>query len=408
MQQGNETSFINIGSLWVKKGLVIPGPAFIRIKNGRITALGQKKDPDFHGKSIDLDGSAVVPGLVECHTHLVFAGDRADEFGQRARGITYKEIAQRGGGIMATVAATRKATEDELFESGMQRLDRFMSMGVTTIEVKSGYGLDFDTEMKMLRVIRRLNESHALDVSPTLLAHVTDGPDRRALVDEIREKWIPEVAKEGLATRFDVFCDSIAFDADESMEMLLAAKAAGLGLRVHAEQLSHTGISGRAAGIGALSADHLDHVHEHDLDAMAAAGTVAVLLPGCSISMATRDLPSLRAFRKKGIPVALSTDYNPGSSVSVNLPLMGSLAVAYMGFSYDDAMAGITQYPAKTLGLEGVAGTLQEGKKADFVVLDTPGYQDIFYEYATPHIRRVYKNGEVIYEACGSGHGRSQ
>jgi len=406
MQQENEITFVNIGNLWIKRGLNIVGPAFLSIKNGKIRSFGCMDEPRPRGRTVDLEGRAVIPGLVECHTHLVFGGNRADEFGQRAGGVTYEDIARQGGGIMATVAATRGAAEEDLFESGMQRLDRFMSVGVTTIEVKSGYGLDFETEMKMLRVIRQLNDAHPLDVRATLLAHIPDGPERGVMVNEIARKWIPEVVKQGLATQFDVFCDDIAFDARESMLLLRAAKDAGLGLRVHAEQLSHTGISGQAARIGALSADHLDHAEEDDLTAMADFGTIAVLLPGCGISMGILDLPRIEQFREKGILVALSTDYNPGSSVTTNLPLMGSLAVAYMGFSYEDAMAGVTEYPADALGLDD-AGTLETGKKADFVVQDTADWRDIFYEYATPHVRRVYKSGEVIYEACGSGHGRS-
>lgn len=408
MPRENDLTFVNIGNLWITRDMVIPGPAYISVANGRIDAFGPYSGQSFQGEIVDLKGRAIIPGLVECHTHLVFDGDRAYEFAMRARGITYEQIARDGGGIRATVAATRLASEDRLFELGMKRLDRFMAMGVTTIEVKSGYGLDFETEMKMLRVITRLNRSHPLNVRPTLLAHVPTEKNRTEMVNEIAKKWIPEAADKGLAKQFDVFCDSIAFDIGEALLLLTAARDAGLGLRVHAEQLTYTGISGQAAQMGALSADHLDHVNEKDLGNMAKAGTVAVLLPGCSISMGNRDLQNIRRFLDKGIAVAVSTDYNPGSSVTVNLPLMGSLAIAYMGFSYEDALVGITQYPARVLGLEGDIGTLEHGKYADFVVLDTTDYKAIFYEYATPHVWRVYKNGGIIYEACGSGHGWPQ
>lgn len=408
MRQASEVTFVNIGQLWMRPGQVIDGPVFIKTVQGRVRSIGPMTRVGQVQDAVDVGGRAVIPGLVEAHTHMVFAGERANEFEMRAQGVSYEQIARQGGGIRSTVAATRKAGEQELFESGMNRLDRFMAMGVTTIEVKSGYGLDFEQEMRMLRVIRRLNEAHPLTVRPTLLAHVPYGADRKEMVMDIAQRWIPEAAKTGLAVQFDVFCDAIAFDFDEAARLLRAARDAGLGLRVHAEQLGHTGISKYAASIGAQSADHLDHVQEDDIVAMAGAGTVAVLLPGCSISMGTRNLPHIRPFKAHGVAVALSTDYNPGSSVTVNLPLMGSLAVAYMGFSYDEAMAAITTHAAKVLGMADTAGSIQPGRPADFVVLDCADFRQLFYEYATPHVASVYKNGVKVYEACGSGHGRPQ
>jgi imidazolonepropionase len=305
------------------------------------------------------------------------------------------------------VRATRQASEEELFLEGMKRLDRFLAWGVTTVEIKTGYGLDLKTEMKMLRVIDRLNQAHPVTVSPTLLAHKPpQDRDRSDFVQEVVERWLPAAA--GLAKQFDVFCDDIAFSLDEATAMLTAAKAAGMGLRVHAEQLSHTGISAVAAKLGATSADHLDLADTNDLKAMAENGTTAVLLPGCAVSMGVRKLPKLQEFTNFGIPVALSTDYNPGSSVTVNLPLMGTLAVAWMGFSYEDAIRALTNAPARVLGMDDRVGGLSPGMDADFVVLKATDFRQVFYDYADPWVSKVYKRGEVVYEANCRGHGRTQ
>ena len=405
MRKNNSVLFKDCAQIWQERGSVIDGPAWIVVEKGIIKDVGVGQHPDVSGDFdvVDCKGRAVIPGLVECHTHTVFAGKRADEFVMRAKGVSYTQIAKKGGGILKTVKATVDASFDELVESGLRRLNRFLSHGVTTVEIKSGYGLDLDNEIKMLKVIKRLNELHPVRVIPTLLAHMIPPwvKDRMAYVQDIAEVWIPTVKSMGLANTFDVFVDNVAFSVDEARVMLDAAKMAGMNIRVHAEQLSHTGAARLAAEFGARSADHLDQATDGDLQALSRSDTVGVLIPGCAVSMSLLDFPDARRFMGKGVRVALSTDFNPGSSVTQNLALMGSFGIAFMGMDFDWVMEAITYNPAYVLDMSGQIGKLKIGFKADIVLLDTPDYQDLFYEYGTNHVDSVFINGALVYPSYG-------
>ena len=333
---------------------------------------------------VDANRRLVVPGLMDCHTHLAFAGWRADEFEQRLRGATYLDIARAGGGIMSTVRQTRAASEPELTERASCFLDRMLALGITAVECKSGYGLEVETELKLLRVYQRLGARQPVRIVPTFLgAHVIPPEyrdNRKAYIDLLIKEMIPVVAREGLATSCDVFVEESAFSTEEARHILRAARAAGLGARLHADQLTAGGGAELAAEVGALSADHLECVSESGIRAMAAAGVVAVSLPIASLYLGQKPMPARRLI-DSGVPVAVATDFNPGSAPSYHLPLALTLACALQRMTPAESLKGASLYAARALGLEARAGSLEPGKRADFVVLDAPDVNHWLYHF---------------------------
>jgi len=321
----------------------------------------------------DVGGRCITPGFVDCHTHVVYAGDRAGEFALRLAGVDYAEIARAGGGILSTVRATRAATEAELAAAADVRVAAMCRDGTTTLEVKSGYGLDCATEERMLRVARALSQRHRLRVRTTYLGlHALDPAwaGAEAYVDYVCAEVLPRIAAEGLADAVDAFCESIAFSPEQTARFFAAARALGLPVKLHACQLSANGGGALAARFGALSADHLEHAGADDLDAMAAAGTVAVLLPGAFYYLRERTLPPVAGLRERGVPVALATDCNPGTSPLLSPLLAMNLACTLFGLTPDEALRGFTAHAARALGLADTIGTLVPGLKADFTVWD--------------------------------------
>jgi len=356
---------------------------------GRVVWAGAENDlrssveltPDAH--EVDAAGGAVIPGLVECHTHLVFAGDRSEEFAARLRGEPY-----RAGGVRTTVAATRDASTDELSALARERLDRFQAHGVTTVEAKSGYGLTPDHERRLLEVAATVQ--HPVQVVRTFLgAHVV--PEEYAdnadgYVDLIVESMIPSLGN--LAEFCDVWCDDGAFTLPQCRRILRAARAEGLGIKVHAEQLSRSGGATLAGEFGAVSAEHLEHATEEDADAIARTRTVAVLIPGASMMTGARFAPA-RMLIERGVRVALSTDFNPGTSYSENLPLVVALACAHLKMTPEEAILGVTRHAAAALSREGKVGIIAPGAEADLVVLEARSYLDLAYHYGVNLTRAV-------------------
>ena len=342
----------------------------------------------------------VTPGLVDCHTHLVYGGDRAREFEQRLTGVSYEEIARQGGGIASTVTATRAASEDRLVEAARPRLAALAAEGVTTIEIKSGYGLDLDTELKMLRAARRLGENGGVDVVTSFLGAHALPPEYAGrsddYIDFVCAEVMPRVAELGLADAVDAFCESIGFTAAQTERVFETAKALGLPVKLHAEQLSDLGGAALAARCGALSADHLEYVSEPSIAAMAEAGTVAVLLPGAFYFLRESRKPPLDAFRRQGVPIAIATDSNPGSSPVSSLLLMLNMACTLFHMTPEEALAGATRHGARALGRSDTAGTLEAGKQADFVIWDIDHPAELAYRIGFNPCHQVIKSGRVL------------
>ncbi len=358
----------------------------------------------FHGRWIDARGRAVIPGLVDCHTHLVHGGSREREFEWRIQGRSYSEIAREGGGILSTVAATRAASADQLLESGRRRLDECLRQGVTTVEVKSGYGLETATEIKMLEVAARLGSRHPVDVLATFLgAHEVpaeyrvDGGKERYL-DLVIGEMIPEVGRRKLAAFCDVFCETGVYTREESERVLRAGTDHGLRPKVHADQLTNSGGAGLAAEVGAVSADHLEFTDDAGMEQMVRAGVTAVLLPGCVFFLGTEPWPDARQMLEKGLFVALATDFNPGSCMTQSLPLVLTMACTMMRMTPAEALLGATRYAAGALNLEGVCGSLSPGSAGDAVILDAADYRTLCYHFGTTHASTVIKNGRVVLE----------
>jgi imidazolonepropionase len=342
-----------------------------------------------------------MPGLIDSHTHLVFAGSREIEFEQRIRGLSYLEIAERGGGIVSTVEATRKASFEELYLLGKKRLDRMLSKGVTTIEAKSGYGLSLVHELKILKVIQALNGAHAVDIVPTFLgAHtvpVEFKSDRARYVEQVVHEMIPGVASEGLAEFCDVFCEEKAFSLEESKAILQAGKRYGLKPKIHADQLSSGGGAELAAEVGAYSADHLDYVSSAGMERMAERGVTAVLLPGASFFLSMRQYPPAREMIQRGLPVSLATDLNPGSSMTESLPLIMTMGCTLYKMLPGEVIQSTTIHAAKSMGKDGAVGSLDPGKQADLLLLDIPNYHYLPYHFGVDHTDAVIKRGKVVY-----------
>ncbi len=343
--------------------------AAIGIDGGRIVRVGKRTElAGFRAKEVvALGGAWVTPGLVDCHTHLVFGGTRASEHAMRRAGATYAEIAEAGGGIASTVAATKAAGSDELRDQSRRRLRALMAGGVTTVEIKSGYGLDTASEMRMLNAAQAIGRDQSVRIVPTLLAAhaLPPGMDRDAYVKMVTEEMIPAVAKAGLATSVDAFCETIAFTPAEVERIFTAARANGLPVRLHAEQLSNQNGAALAARYKALSADHLEHLDIAGAKAMAAAGTVAVLLPGAFYALQETRKPPVQMLRDHAVPIAIATDCNPGTSPLLNPQLAMNMACTLFGLTPEEAIAGMTINAARTLGLAHDIGSVEAGKAAD-------------------------------------------
>ncbi len=354
------------------------------------------------GRRLDARGGVVAPGFVDPHTHLLFAGSRIEEFERRAQGATYQQIAAEGGGIRATVRATRGASLDELVALGRARLDLLLSLGTTTVEVKSGYGLTLEDELKLLEAAARLAASHPIGLVPTCLgAH--EVPDeyrdrREAYVSLVRDELLPEVARRGLARFADVFCEQGVFTVEESRSILARARELGLGVRLHADELADTGGAALAAELGAASADHLLFASDEGLGRMIEAGVVATALPATALFLRMGRFARARWILDRGGRVALATDWNPGSSMTPSLPLVTTLACTQMGLTPAEALAAITREAAASLGLGGEVGQLAPGMRADLVVLDLPDYRALPYFFGVNHVAAVVKAGRVVRE----------
>ena len=372
-------------------------------RDGRVAWLGPAAAlPVAHtdAHQHDLGGRLVTPGLIDCHTHLVYAGNRAEEFALRLDGMSYEEVTRRGGGIASTVRATRAASEDELFEQSVARLDALRADGVTAIEIKSGYGLDLVNERKLLRVARRLGQERPLTVSTTFLgAHALPleyAGRADAYIEHVCKTMLPELAGEGLVDAVDVFCERIAFTLEQSERVFVTASHLNLPVKIHAEQLSLMGAAKLASAHRALSADHLEYLDRAGVEAMAEAGTVAVLLPGAFYFIREQQLPPLELFRQYGVPIALATDCNPGTSPTLSLVLMLNLACTLFRMSVSEVMAGVTRHAARALGHPDVRGELAVGAPADFVAWNATALADLAYWIGGDHCDYVVRGGVVV------------
>lgn len=377
--------------------------ATVVIDDGRIAAFGPADAVDVSADAAGWDAAdgCVTPGLIDCHTHTVFAGTREREFVRRIEGKSYAEIAEEGGGIRVTVEAVRRASVDELVGLALPRLRRMLANGVTTVEIKSGYGLTVDDEIKMLQAVDRLRSMQPIELIGTCLAAHTvplEFADRRGMyLDMICDDgFLRHIADERLAEFCDVFCERTAFSADESRRILLTARRHGLTPKLHADQITQMGASRLAAEVGAVSADHLETIDEGGIAAMKQAGTVAVLLPGCSFFLGVHHAPA-RAILDAGVPVAIATDYNPGSSMVESLPLVMSIACTQMRMTPAEVMVAVTVNAAAAVHRQATVGVIEIGRRADLAILDVPNYERWMYEPGRNCVRAVIKGGRVVH-----------
>ncbi len=383
---------------------IIPDGAML-VRDGRIELVGPRAaiEPLVTAEHsvVNANGHVVLPGFVDAHTHIVFAGNRADEFEKRAGGATYEEIAAEGGGIRATVRKTRAASEDELFASAEQHAKLFLRNGTTTVEAKSGYGLSLESELKMLRVIARLANESSMRVVPTFLgAHEVPDEFRSApddYVDLVKNEMVPAVAANGLAEYCDVFCEPKVFNLERSRRILEAARERKLGLRIHADQLSSSGAAQLAAEMNAATADHLEHIDADGIEALAEADVQPVLLPASVYMLGSKRFAPAREMIEQGLGVVLATDFNPGSSPTPSMPFVLSLASTHMRMTPAEAITAATINAAYSLKRGDSIGSLEPGKQADFVVHDCEDYREIAYYAGVESASKVYIKGEPFY-----------
>ncbi len=374
--------------------------AAIAIRDGAIRWIGPRAalPEDAPQEKRSLGGRWVTPALIDCHTHLVFAGDRSGEFEQRLEGASYEEIARAGGGILSTVHATRAASADELYAAALPRVQALAAEGVATVEIKSGYGLNIESELKMLSVARQLGEATPVTIRTTLLAAHTVPPeyqdDPDAYVDLVCNELLPEVAAGRLADAVDAYCESIAFSPAQIRKIFARAAEMGLPVKLHADQLSDGGGASLAAEFGALSADHLEYTSLDGVRAMARAGSVAVLLPGAFLTLGETQLPPLGAMREHAVPVAIATDCNPGTSPICSLRIAMMLASRVFGMTPAECLAGVTREAARALGLDD-RGTLESGKRADLAVWDVGHPRELAYWFGTPQLAELIVRGQT-------------
>ncbi len=376
--------------------------AALGVHEGKFVFVGAMKDlpkaPEaLAQKVIDVTGYCITPGLIDCHTHLVYAGNRAHEFSQRLHGATYQEIAQQGGGIMSTVKATRAANFAELYQQSSQRLKKLIQSGVTTVEIKSGYGLDLENEIKILEVIKALAKEYPITIAPTFLGAHAVPPEYQhqanAYIDEICTHMLPEIAKKNLATAVDAFCETIAFDVAQVERVFKTATALKLKVKLHAEQLSDSKGAVLAAQYQALSADHLEHLDEAGVKAMAAAKMIAVLLPGAFYFLREQKLPPIALLQKYKVPLAFATDSNPGTAPTLSLPLMLNMACVLWRIKPEEALRGVTINAAHALNLSKDYGSIEPNKFADFVVWQVHHPDELCYYFGVNLCQTIVKHG---------------
>jgi imidazolonepropionase len=380
-------------------------PSLGVVENGTVVASGNRivyagpqaqMPAHANAEIIDCEGRWITPGLVDCHTHLVYGGHRARDFESRLKGASYEQIAKAGGGILSTVRLTRAATPEELFRQSLPRLDALIAEGVTSLEIKSGYGLDLDTERKMLSVARRLGHERPVTVSTTFLgAHALPpeaAGDKDAYIDGVVNTTLPALAREGLVDAVDAFCEGIAFSPEQVSRVFAAASALGLRVKLHADQLSNLQGGALAARYKALSADHLEHADEQSIAAMAAAGTIAVVLPGAFYFLREKTLPPIELLRRHEVPIALATDSNPGTSPLTSLLLAMNMAATQFRLTVDECIAGVTREAARALGIANQSGTLEAGKYADLAIWNIDDLAELVYRIGfNPLFARVWR-----------------
>jgi imidazolonepropionase len=399
-KQGKEMSELHV----IENGAVI-------IKNGLIEAVG-KSDKVLAGFDesgfdvVNAGGKAVLPGFVDSHTHFVFGGYRAEEFSRRLRGDSYMDIMKQGGGISSTVAATRNAAKQELIASGLKRLDSMLSFGITTVEGKSGYGLDRNTEIKQLEVMKELDQIHPIDIVSTFLgAHAVSVEYKRReddFIDYMANVVMPEVIERNLAEFCDIFCEKNVFSVEQSRRLLTQAKKLGLKVKLHADEIVQTGGAELAAELGAVSADHLLRASDKGIRDLARAGVVATLLPGTAFSL-KEPYPRARDMIDNNCAVALATDMNPGSCFTESIPLIFALAVLNMNMTTEEAVTALTINAAAAVDRADIVGSIDVGKKGDIIILEFPSYHYIPYHIGVSTVEKVIKNGEIVFDRQKQG-----
>ena len=408
MAATTDTRIIANGRVWTgSPGAVAAGdgiavqPLAIAAQRGRIAAVGamselQRKFPD--AVVFDAGGRLVTPGLIDCHTHIVHAGNRAGEFARRLAGESYQSIARSGGGILSTVRATRAASLQQLVDSALPRVDALLADGVTTLEIKSGYGLDLETEQRMLQAARAIAQQRALTVTTTYLGAHTIPPeyaqDAEGYVVRLCTELIPAIAASGLADAFDAYCESVAFTPEQVGRIFAAARAHRLPVKLHADQLSNLHGAALAARHGALSADHLEYTDAAGVDALAAAGTVAVLLPGAYYFLRETQRPPVAALRRAGVPMAVATDCNPGTSPLSSILAAMNLAAVEFGLGVGDCLAGVTRHAARALGLQDATGTLEPGKWCDLAIWNVEQPAELVHNLGARPLHRRFWHGQ--------------
>lgn len=401
-----DTLWINGKILTCTQGYGLIHHAAIAVKQGKIAWVGQMQalpdTPENLADDVhDLADRCLTPGLIDCHTHLVYAGNRAHEFEQRLQGVSYADIARQGGGIQSTVAATRAASSDELLAQSLQRARTMLANGTTTVEIKSGYGLDWATELKMLRVAKRIHELLPLTVRTTFLgAHIIP-PEYRdnaeAYIDLICGDMIPALAEQQLIDAVDVFCEDLAFNLSQTQRVFATAQQYGLPVKCHAEQLSDSGSAALAASYQALSVDHLEYISLAGIQAIAQSGTVAVLLPGAFYFLRETQQPPVELLRGHKVPIALATDCNPGTSPLLSLPLVLNMACTLFRLTPEEALQGVTLHAAKALGMQNTHGSLEVGKVADFVVWEVGNIVELIYYLGVNLVSQVIIGGKIVH-----------
>ena len=376
--------------------------AAVVVEGGLLRWVGPQSDvPALYAAlpQVDGRGALATPGLVDCHTHLVYGGQRANEFAMRLAGASYEEVAKAGGGIASSVNATRAVSEDELFALALPRLQALLDEGVCAIEIKSGYGLALEHERKQLRVARHLGDEMGVTVRTTFLGAHALPPEytgrSQAYIDLVCHEMLPALVAEGLVDAVDVFCERIAFTLAETEQVFRAAQALGLPVKLHAEQLSDMGGAALAARYGALSCDHIEHLSQAGIDAMQRAGTVAVLLPGAYYTLRDTQLPPIAALRAAGVPMAVSTDHNPGTSPALSLLLMANMACTLFRLTVPEALAGITTHAARALGLQGSHGIIASGRPANFVLWSVGDVAELAYWLGHKPACTIVRQGRI-------------
>lgn len=384
--------------LTMKHGWEVLHNASIFVDRGKIKKIGRIKNLPKKIKIVDASRCTVLPGFVDSHTHLVFAGSREDEFAMRVKGATYQEIARAGGGIQSSVRKMLRTSENALYDIGIARLAQVARHGTTTIEIKSGYGLYPAQEIKMLRAIKRMSAVSDLDIVPTYLVHaIPPGTTRHTYVQQVINKIIPKVVQENLAVFCDVFCDTLAFTVTESRRILNTAQKAGLRLKLHADQFADVGGADLAARMGCVSVDHLEYTPARVVQSLKYANVVPVILPGVTLYLNMKKIPPVHIFKRNGVGCAIASDFNPGSCTIYAMEKIVSLACLLYKMPVEDALAGATIHGARALGMEDRVGSLELGKQADMVICNVDNYKKIPYYFGEDVVKYTIKKGRVIY-----------